>query len=56
MAFERTITEFDVDPGAQQFVQGFRSEPGDPDPDLSVDGLSEGLIGRILGLFGGDRS
>jgi hypothetical protein len=56
MAFERTITEFDVDPGSQQFVQGFRGELADPDPDLAVDGLSEGLIGRILGLFGGDRS
>ena len=56
MAFERTITEFEVDPGTQQFVQGFRNEPGDREPDLAVDGLSEGLIGRILGLFSGDRS
>lgn len=56
MAFERTITEFEVDPGSQQFVQGFRSDVGEREPDLAVDGMSEGLIGRILGLFSGDRS
>jgi len=56
MAFERTITEFEVDAGSQQFVQGFRGETGDHDPDLAVDGLSDGLIGRILGLFTRDRS
>ena len=56
MAFETTITEQDLDAGAQQFVQGFRSEAGDYEPDLSVDGLSGGFFSRLLGLFGIGRS
>ena len=56
MAFENTITEADIDASAQQFVQGLRGDLGDIEPDLSVDGLSESILSRIMGLFGGGKS
>lgn len=56
MAFENTITEQDMDAKSQQFVQGLRSEGGDYEPDLAVDGLSESILSRFLGLFGIGRS
>jgi len=52
MAFENTITENDMDAGAQQFVQGLRADSADIEPDLAVDGLSESILSRLLGLFG----
>ena len=56
MAFENTITERDMDAGSQQLVQGLRGDTGDYEPDLAVDGLSEGFFSRLLGLFGMGRS
>jgi hypothetical protein len=56
MAFENTITEQNMDANSQQFVQGLRGELGDIEPDLSVDGLSESILSRILGLFGAGKS
>ena len=56
MAFESTITEQDMDPAAQEFVQGLRAENTDFEPDLSVDGMSESILSRLLGLFGIGRS
>lgn len=56
MAFESTITEQDMDPAAQKFVQGLRAENTDFEPDLSVDGMSESILSRLLGLFGIGRS
>ncbi len=56
MAFENTITEQDMDPKAQQFVQSLRGDLGDMEPDLSVDGLSESILSRIVGMFGGGKS
>ena len=56
MAFDNTITEQDFDPGTQQFVQGLRGDGGDYEPDLDVDGLSGGIVARLLGLFGVGRS
>ena len=55
MAFESTITEHDMDPAAQKFVQGLRGENTDIEPDLDVDGMSPSILSRILGLFGGSR-
>ena len=52
MAFENTITEKDLDANSQHFVQGLRSDNLDIEPDLSVDGLSESILSRLLGLFG----
>lgn len=56
MAFENTITEQDMDVSSLQLVQGLRSDSEDLEPDLSVDGLSDSILSRIVGLFGGDKS
>jgi hypothetical protein len=52
MAFENTITEDELDPHTRQYVQGLRADNFDAEPDLAVDGLSESLLSRLLGLFG----
>ena len=52
MAYESTITEHDMDKSAQQFVQAQRGDNYDIETDLSVDGLSESFLSRIIGLFG----
>jgi len=56
MAFENTITELDMDTNSHQVIQGLGSDVGDIEPDLSVDGLSESILSRILGLFGDRKS
>ena len=56
MAFENTITENDLDATSQDFVQGLRGNGQDVEPDLAVDGLSDSILTRILGLFGIGRS
>ncbi len=56
MAFENTITEKDLDANAQHFVQGFSAEGNDYEPDLAVDGMSESVFSRLLGLFDKSRS
>lgn len=53
---ENTITEHDMDPAARQFVQGFRNDSSDIEPDLSVDGLSESILSRLFHLFTFGRS
>ena len=52
MAFENTITENDLDANTQHFVQGLRADSFDIEPDLTVDGLSDSILSRLLGLFG----
>ena len=56
MAFENTITEHDMDANSKQFLQGLQGDGADIEPDLSVDGLSESILSRIMGLFGGGKS
>jgi hypothetical protein len=56
MAFESTITEADMDANTQQYVQGLRRDANDFEPDLAVDGLTDSILSRILGLFGVGRS
>ena len=56
MAFENTITEHDLDPAAQQFVQSLHRDNADFEPDLVVDGMSDSILSRILGIFGRSRS
>ena len=51
MAFESTITEKDMDAGSQTLAQGIRRDSGDLEPDLSVDGLSDSILARLLRLF-----
>ncbi len=55
MAFDSTVTEQELDANSQQFVQGFRDDSGYSEPDLAVDGLSESILSRIIGLFGVGR-
>lgn len=52
MAFENTITEDELDANTLQYLQGLRADNFDAEPDLAVDGLSESLLSRVLGLFG----
>lgn len=56
MSFESTVTEEDLDASSQLFVQGLRATNEDFEPDLAVDGLSESIVSRLLGLFGIGRS
>jgi hypothetical protein len=56
MAFENTITENDLDANSQHFVQGLRGDNLDIEPDLAVDGLTDSILSRLLGLFGIGRS
>lgn len=52
---DNTITEHDMDPAAQQFVQGLR-DTSDSEPDLAIDGLSDSVFGKILRVFSFGRS
>jgi len=56
MAFENTITENEFDAKAQKYVQGLRADKFDVEPDLTVDGLSDSLLSRLLSLFGIGRT
>jgi hypothetical protein len=56
MSFDNTITEDELDANAKDFVQGLRADNFDEDPDLAVDGLSDSILSRFLGLFGVGRS
>ena len=56
MAFENTITENDLDASSQHFVQGLRGDKLDIEPDLAVDGLTDSILSRLLGLLGVGRS
>jgi hypothetical protein len=48
---ENTITEHDIDPTSRELLQALRSESGDLEPDLSVDGLSESILSKLFQLF-----
>ena len=52
MAFDNTITENDLDANSQHFVQEIRADGHNVEPDLAVDGLSDSILSRFLGLFG----
>jgi len=56
MAFENTITENELDADSQNFLQGLRANSLDIEPDLTVDGLSESILSRLLGLLSTARS
>ncbi len=56
VGFENTITEYDMDPASQQFVQNLRSGSKDLGPDLDVDGLSDSIIARLKLFFSFGRS
>ncbi len=56
MAFESTITEQDMDAASQQLVQSFRNNNNDLEPDLSVDGLAESIVGKLVRILTFRRS
>ena len=56
MAFDNTITKVDLDADTQVFVEGLDFDSGYGDPDLAVDGMSESILSRLFGLFGGGRT
>jgi len=56
MAFESTVVEQDMDPNTQAFVQELRSGTAETEPDLAVDGLSESVLSRLIGVFGRGHS
>jgi hypothetical protein len=51
MAFESTITEKDMDTGSQALAHTVRGDKADFEPDLSVDGLSDTILAKLLRLF-----
>ena len=53
MRLENSVSEQDTEATSRQFVQRFGNDSGDHEPDLSVDGLSDSLFSRLLGLFRG---
>jgi hypothetical protein len=56
MAFDNTITEVDLDTDSQVIVEGLDFDSRDGEADLVVDGMSESILSRLLGLFGGGRT
>ena len=56
MAFDNTITHVDLDDDTQVSVEGLDFDSRGSDPDLAVDGMSESILSRLLGLFGGGRT
>ena len=53
---DSTITEHDLDATTRQFAQGLRQEQGEFEPDLSVDGLSESVLSRLIRILSFRRS
>lgn len=51
MGLDNTITEQDMDAASRQFVQGFRKDNNESEPDLAVDGLSEGIIAKLFRII-----
>lgn len=51
MAFDKTITEYDLDGSTEKLVAGLEARNEDFEPDLAVDGLTDSLLSRVLGLF-----
>jgi hypothetical protein len=51
MAYESTITEHDLEHATQGLAQGQLRDYSAAEPDLVVDGMSESILSRILGLF-----
>jgi hypothetical protein len=51
MGWENTTSEQEMDSTSLQFVQGLRREGTDGEADLAVDGLSESILSRLLGIL-----
>jgi hypothetical protein len=55
MAFENTITEIEMDAKSQQLVKGLREERQEYEPDLDVEGMSDSILSRLIGIFSRGR-
>lgn len=55
MAFENTMTEMEMDLKSQKLVQSLRNKGQDYEPDLDVEGMSDSILSRIVGLFSRDN-
>ncbi|HLU06731.1 MAG TPA: hypothetical protein VKZ91_09270 [Woeseiaceae bacterium] len=53
---ESTITEHDMDATTKQFVGSFKNDSQHFEPDLSVDGLSESLVSRLIRILSFGRA
>ena len=51
MAFDSTMNEFEMDAGTQRFLQQLRDDNGNLDPELAVDGLTNGLFAWLIRVF-----
>ena len=51
MAFDTTMNEFEMDAGTQRFLQELRTDNDNLEPDLAVDGLTNGLFAFLIRLF-----
>lgn len=52
MSFENTVTEHDLEATTPAFAPARSRDSSDFEPDLDVDGLSNSVLSRLLGLFG----
>lgn len=48
---ESTITEQDLDANSRELVNSLRVDGLDIENDLSVDGLSDSLVSRLISFF-----
>lgn len=55
MQHDNTTTEMDFDDKSQQYLRNLRGENHDSAPDLTVDGMSESILSRLIGLFSKGR-
>ncbi len=51
MGLENTITEQDQDAASQEVVQGLRNDGKELEPDLTVGGLSESILAKLIRLI-----
>jgi hypothetical protein len=56
MGWESTTTEQEMDATSRQFVQRLHKDGTDAEPDLAVDGLSESILSRFIGMLRLDKS
>jgi len=56
MGWESTTTEQELDSTSSQFVQALRKDVPEIEQDLAVDGLTESILSRILGILRLGRS
>lgn len=51
MAWDDTLTEYEMDPASRQFLNDLQQDSGNQETDLAVDGLSESILSRLANIF-----